>query len=236
LSFGGSNPVAVYAAAGTAGPVRELSDSYTKKTGIQIDNNFASSGTLAKQITNGAEAEIFISANEQWITYLKSNGLLKEGTVQKICSNSLALITQKDSGIKVELSKNYEFRKINSYIISIGDPGYVPVGKYTKQVFDSLGWFGKLQDNFILAKDVSSVLKYVELGEADLGIVYSTEAALSDKVKILQIIPQTLHEPINFYIAIVKGASAEAENFYRYILGNEGKDLFKRKGFIVEDD
>ena len=181
--------IRLFAAAGTMLPTNEICNLFEIENNTVIERNFAASGALARQIKAGAEADLYISANKEWIDYLIENELITKNKISIIAKNKLVIICKKDANFKIDFSKDFDIKSSINDNISIGDPKYVPVGKYAKQALDSLGWFNQIQNRIILAKDVTSVLHYVEMGECDWGIVYYSEAIKSNKIKIAYEIP-----------------------------------------------
>jgi len=228
----GDSTVKIFAAAGTMLPTNAICNEYEKQFNIKIDRNFAASGALARQIEAGADADIFISANKQWIDFLVENNLLIQNNISDLAKNNLVVICSKDRDIKIEFVNNFDIKSSVKERIAIGDTKYVPVGKYAKQVLDTLGWYGKIENQIILAKDVTSVLHYVELGECDWGIVYYSEAIKSDKVKIAYEIPNDLYNPIIFYIGLLN-ENQKSKKLYWYFKSDEMQEIFKKYGFIT---
>ncbi len=227
-----TSSLTIFAAAGTRLATVALCDSFCKGKEITIEKNFASSGTLARQIYNGAKADIFISANKDWIDYLIDNDIVDKNSIEHVASNSLVIITHNKSGLTSTDLDNLLLKNVpTEQLIAIGDPSYVPVGKYTKKALESLGCYSQLKNNLILSKDVSSVLKYVELGECDWGVVYYTEALLSDHVKIIKELPDSLHKPIRFYMGNLNASYKLANDFSKATIGSLGKTVFKNYGF-----
>lgn len=235
---GQNKQLSIYAAAGTRAANEELAKQFTANEACAIVANYASSGTLARQIANGAECDIFISANKQWIDFLLEKDVLLANSVQVIARSSLVVITPLNSAvIPPVFSAKTDAPTPENENIAIGNPESVPVGKYTKMVFDSLGCFDKLSPNLVLCKDVSSVRHYVELGECNWGIVYYTEAVQSKKIKIVYEIPEELHQPINFYLAIHKNANlSESEKYIEFISSFKGQEILENFGFITDEE
>ena len=228
--------VQIFAAAGTRLATEELCDRYEKAGNVKVSRNFASSGTLARQIASGAEADVFVSANKQWIEFLKEKGLLTDGSVYRIAGNALVLIAPKGAAPMVPtFDKVFDIGAAIKDKIVIGDPSYVPVGKYAKAAFDNLGWFEKIQNKMIMAKDVSSALNYVALGEVDWGVVYRSEAIASNRVEIIATIPATLHNPIEFFVADLKKQNPEARPLSKLFRSKEGLSIFLKHGFLEID-
>jgi len=156
--------ISLFAAAGTMLHCNEICDSIISHYNLNIEKNYAASGSLARQIQAGAQADIFISANKQWIDFLSDNELILENSISEIAGNKLVVICPIGKKLELDFSKQFDIRSTISNNISIGEPQYVPAGKYAKQALDSLHWFDKIRDKIILAKDVTSVVHYVELG------------------------------------------------------------------------
>ncbi|MBU8893538.1 MAG: molybdate ABC transporter substrate-binding protein [Bacteroidales bacterium] len=234
--IGHTKPLSVqlFAATATVLPSNEICNSFESYNNIETERNFAASGALARQIKAGAEADIYISANKQWIDYLYDNKILVENSISEIAYNKLVVICPSNKHIKLEFSKEFDFKSTIIDKIAIGDPKYVPVGKYAKQVLDSLEWYNSIQNKIVLAKDVTSVLHFVEMGECDWGIVYYSEAIKSDKIKIVCDIPQDLYDPIIFYIALLEG-NQNAMELYKYFKSHTAKEIFNKYGFITSN-
>ncbi|MBI9053145.1 MAG: molybdate ABC transporter substrate-binding protein [Bacteroidales bacterium] len=223
----------VFAAAGTMLPVNDICNSFEINQNNNTNRNFAASGALARQINAGAEADIYISANKQWIDFLIQNNLVNKENVSEFAYNKLVLITSVDNDVYIDFTQDFDIETAIKDKISIGNPKYVPVGKYAKQMFDSLNWYNQIRDKIILAKDVTSVLHYVELGECDWGIVYYSEAIKSDKVKIAYEIPQNLYSPITFYIGLLNDCDKN-RNLYNYFKGDQSKGILEKYGFTIQ--
>ncbi len=226
------NKIIIFSASGSRIAVDEICNVFEKNTKIRILRNYASSGILARQIENGAHCDLFISANKQWIEYLQKNKLIKCNQTHIIAQNSLVVVTPKKSNRKkFPLKTKYSPNNFSGDIIAIGNPAFVPVGKYTKEVLEKLHWYQSLINKAILAKDVSSVLHYVELGECDWGIVYYTEAIQSSKVKILSSISKAMHSEINFYIAQTTSSHPAAIELNKIFIEEIGQSIFAKYGF-----
>jgi len=208
-------PVRVFAAASLTDVLGELAHDEA------LELNLASSSTLAKQIEAGADFDVFISANEQWMDAVEKAGLLRPGSRIDLLRNRLAVIRPK--GGAATLGSDFTGR------LAVGDPAHVPAGIYAKQALDKLG----LHPQLLPGEDVRAALRYVELGEAELGIVYATDARASDKVEIVELIDESLHDPVVYPAALAKGASPTAERWFEHLCGDTARAVFQGHGFDV---
>lgn len=189
--FAADTELTVDAAASTTGPLLKISEMFKAETGITIKTSFASSGVLARQIEQGAPADIFISASKKWADYAEEKDLLKEGTRKNFLTNTLVLIKPLDTAglADFEFKAEYDFPAKLDGRLSIGNPEHVPAGKYAQQSLTALGWWEPLQDKLILSKDVRSALRVVEAAEAEYGIVYGSDAKKSEKIEVAGVFP-----------------------------------------------
>lgn len=224
----------VFCAAGLTDVITELSEIYEFEHNINIQLNFASSGTLARQIEHGAQPSIYISANEKWIDYLADLKMLIPESKQKIAGNSLVVIVPEDSMLD-SLSFKKDFAEMSTGRLAMGDPKHVPAGEYAWQAVQNGGYAKHLEKRTIPTKDVRSALMIVELGEAEMGIVYKTDALKSGKVKIVSEIPEGLHSPIGFFASILKDKSdRKTELFYNFLTSKNAKTIWVKHGFKIE--
>jgi molybdate transport system substrate-binding protein len=214
--------ITVFAASSTTEVLKELGRSYTIIHGEQIQFNFASSGTLARQIEAGAPADLFISANERWMDYLAARSLIQTPTRFDLAVNSLVLIAPSDSTMLFD--GTIERR------LAVGELKSVPAGIYAKEALDYMGWFESLKPKLIQGSNVRTVLMYVERGEVDAGIVYVSDALASDKVLIVGTFPKESHTPI-VYSAAACSNSKSTDHFINFLKSTEAKAVFKQYGF-----
>ena len=226
--------VTIFSAAATIIPVTEIADSFSSVYSIGVEKNFAASGILARQIYNGAKADLFISANKEWIDYLVDRNLLIDTLVDKLAENMLVVICHKSKIVNLDFSADFNIKSIIPDKIAIGDPSYVPAGKYAQQALNSLGWYSDIKDRIILTKDVASVLNLVELNECDWGIVYYSEAIKSEKINIIAEIPENLYDPIVFYVALLKNSNKESFIFYDYLKTRQAKEIMSKYGLKTD--
>ena len=177
--------VTVYAAASLTNAINELDVIYEQKNKVQIQTSYAGSSTLAKQIEAGAPADIFISADVQWMDYLQKKQLVSANDRVNLLGNRLVVIAPKARPIKLKIDKSFDFTRVVQGKWCTGDTKSVPVGKYAKQALTSIGWWDKVSTRLVETEDVRAALNFVARGECQLGIVYATDAAISKNVVIV---------------------------------------------------
>ncbi len=225
----------VSAAASMQDAIKEVGEVYQKeKPNTTITYNFGSSGTLTQQIKQGAPVDIFISANEKFINELNKENLLLPETRKNLLKNDVVLIVPNKANI-VNISNFQQLTNSNIKRFSIGEPESVPAGEYAKQVLTSLKIYDQLKPKTVFAKDVRQVLSYVELGNVDAGIVYATDAKISNKVKIVATASENTHKPIIYPVAAIKRTQnpQAAKEFIQFLNGDRAKDTFKKYGFKI---
>jgi molybdate transport system substrate-binding protein len=231
-----SDTVTVFAAASTTNAVTEIGDIFSKRNQERFLPSFASSSTLAKQIENSAPADVYISANVRWMNYLEEKQLIETGTRIDLLSNRIVLIVPGDSGvIQVQLAPGFDLLTIiGDGRLSMGDPDHVPAGIYGKHALESLGVWASIEKRVARSKDVRAALALVERGEAPVGLVYATDAAITNKVKVVGTFPQTCHPPIIYPVAVVAGKRSPAtERFMALLRSSEARAVFEKYGFTV---
>ncbi len=223
--------VTVFAAASTTNAMDEVKAAFTADSGIEVHANYAASSTLAQQIVNGADPHVFLSANVGWADYVESSVTVESR--HSLLSNRLVVIVPADSKLALEKVEDLVGGKVQ--YVALGDPEAVPAGKYAKQALVKLGLWEKLKGRVAAAKDVRHVLTYVETGAAEVGIVYATDAAVSDKVRVVAEIPAELTEPVLYPVVLLKrGAESEsARAFYDFLGGPKAGKIFEKFGFVV---
>ena len=223
--------VTVFAAASLTNAVSDIANAYEKDQHVAIQTSFASSSTLAKQIEKGAPAEIFISADTQWMHYLQDKNLVKAGSSVNLLGNQLVLIAPKGKSFKVEMAKDFNIAAVFSGKLCTGDLASVPAGIYAKQSLKYLNWWDSVKTRIVGMQDVRAALVFVERAECDAGVVYATDARVSSKVETVAVFPAGSHEPILYPLALLNNASHDAVNFYRYLKSEQAKAIFAKYGF-----
>ena len=223
----------ISAAASLTDAMQEIGALYEKANPKEkITYNFGSSGALQSQIQQGAPADIFISAAQKQMNVLEEKNLIKKETRQDLLVNKVVLITAKDS--KTDIQSFQEITKAKH--IALGEPKGVPVGQYAEQIFTKLNILDGIKPKAVYASDVRQVLTWVENNEAEVGVVYATDAAISPKVKIICEAPVGSHKPVIYPAAITtNGKNVEAaKKFMAFLTTQEATDVFKKYGFQVK--
>jgi molybdate transport system substrate-binding protein len=197
----------------------------------KIHFNLGGSGTLQRQIEQGAPVDIFISASPKEMDSLQSQGLLLPGTRRDLVKNSVVLIVPE--GNKA-ISGFQDLTKPAVKTVAIGEPQTVPAGKYAQEVLTHVGIYDQLKPKLVLAKDVRQVLTYIETGNADAGIVYATDAKISKKVTVVATAPENSHSPVVYPAAVIKNSTnpAASKAFLEFLAGEEARAVFGKYGFV----
>ncbi len=227
--------VVVFAAASLKTALDAVNASWKAETGKQATISYAASSALAKQIEGAAPADIFISADLDWMKYLSDRKLTKTGTEVRLLGNRIVLIAPKDSSAKVTIKKGFAIADlIGDGKLAMADVKAVPAGKYGKSALEALGVWGAVEGKVAQAENVRAALKLVSTGEAKLGIVYQTDAASEPGVKILGAFPEETHAPIIYPAGIIASSTkADAAAFLKYLQSAKAKTLFEQQGFTV---
>ena len=226
----------VSAATSLQNVLKDIEPAYRKRIPtVTITYNLGSSGALQQQIEQGAPVDIFISAAPKQMNALQTKGLLLTDTRRNLLKNQVVLIAPKN----VTSISNFKDLKGNSVRkISIGDPESVPAGQYSKEVLTSLNLYNQIQAKLVFAKDVRQVLSYVESGDVDAGLVYITDAKVSDRIKVIATAPESSHAPIIYPVAVLKDSKNPdaAKAFVQFLASEEGKAVFEKYGFSTVRD
>lgn len=226
----------VQAAASLTDVMNTLIEQYEQDHDVDIVPVYASSSTLARQIAQGAPADVYLSANEKWMDWLEAQGEPVQAR-RDLLNNRLALITSEGSDIK-DFTPDRE-HPLARYLkegdrIAVGDPAHVPAGIYTRQAFEQLGEWDTLEPRLARASDVRGALALVERGETPLGVVYATDAMAGEHVHQLGLFPSDSHDPITYPAALIgKDPSPQAQAFLHWLESDEAAGAFKKYGFEV---
>ncbi|MEQ9861791.1 molybdate ABC transporter substrate-binding protein [Pectobacterium cacticida] len=226
--------VTVFAAASLTNALQDIATQYQKEKNVAVVASYASSSTLARQIEQGAPADLFISADQQWMDYAQDKHLMDTTTRYTLLGNELVVIAPKTSAQKnVNIDDKTDWKNLlKGGRLAVGDPDHVPAGIYAKEALQHLKVWDELSPLMARANNVRAAMALVEREEAPLGIVYGSDAVASDKVKVIGTFPATSHKPVEYPMAIVKSRNNAAVNdFYNYLKTPEAAAVFKRYGF-----
>lgn len=203
---------------------------HAENPNVTVQLNLGASGTLQRQIEQGAPVDLFLSASPAEMNALESKNLIVRETRRNLVTNSVVLIVPKGEG---GISHFQDLTKPAVRIIAIGNPQSVPAGKYAEEVLTHFGLYDRLKPKFVLAKDVRAVLTYVETGNADAGIVYETDALTSKAVTVVLTAPPGSHSPVTYPVAVIAGSrnAAAAEAFETFLFGTKASSVFRNYGF-----
>jgi molybdate transport system substrate-binding protein len=226
----------VFAAASLKNALDEIAAAWTKEIGKTAPRiSYGASSALAKQIEQGAPADLFISADLDWMDYVEKKDLIKKDTRVNLLSNKIVLIAPRDSNVAVEIKPGFDLAKaLAGGKLAMANVDSVPAGKYGKAALEKLGAWNGVKDSIAQAENVRAALLLVARGEAPFGIVYSTDAAAEANVKIVGAFPADSHPPIIYPAALTKDAkAADAKAFFDYLKSNKARPAFEKQGFAV---
>ena len=225
-------PITVFGAASLTDVLQDLGDGFTRETAVPVRLSFAASSTLARQIENGAPADVFFSADLAWMDYLQMRALIQTQSRHDMVGNRLVLIAPLDSKVNLKIAPHFMLvQSLGKGRLATGDPDSVPAGRYAQEALTNLGVWGEASERLIRADSVRSALAFVDRGEAPLGIVYETDALVDKSVRVVDVFPADSHKNIVYPIALTANASAEAGKFVAYLRGPAGDLAFKHYGF-----
>jgi molybdate transport system substrate-binding protein len=229
-----TGPVIVFAAASLKNALDEAVASWKKETGKETAMSYAASSALAKQMEQDAPAQIFISADQDWMNYVAGKNLIKADSRFDFLGNKLVLVAPKDSTISLELKSGADLTGVlGAGRLAMGNVDSVPAGKYGKSALEKLGLWESVSGKLAQAESVRAALLLVSRGEAALGIVYQTDAASDPNVKIVAAFPAESHAPIVYPAALTAKASPAAEDLITYLKSAKAAPFFKAQGFVV---
>jgi molybdate transport system substrate-binding protein len=227
--------VLVFAAASLKDALDEANSLFLFENGSGVKVSYGASSALARQIENGAPADVFISADNDWMDYLAERKLIKPDTREKFLGNKLVLVAPANSNVSLTIGPNFPLEQaLGSGRLAIADPAAVPAGKYGKAALEKLGVWGSVAGKLAPAQDVRAALVLVSRGEAPLGIVYQTDAAADKNVKVIATFPESSHPPIVYPMAILANSTNGVTSVYmQYLLSPKAEPFFEKRGFTV---
>jgi molybdate transport system substrate-binding protein len=224
----------VFAAASLNEALTEIAAAWQRAGHPKPLLSFAASSTLARQIEQGAPANLFASADQQWMDYLDQRGLIVRETRRDLLANELVLVVPKDRARAIAIGPGFDLAAVlgRDGRLAVGDPAHVPAGLYAQQALTKLGVWPQAEPRLARAQDVRGALRLVELGEAPAGIVYATDAAASAGVAVAGVFPPDSHERITYPFAVVRsGDSPAARALLDFMTGPEARAIFTKRGF-----
>jgi molybdate transport system substrate-binding protein len=230
---GEANPtITVFAAASLTNVLQELGDAFTKDSAVAVRFSFAASSALARQIENGSPADVFFSADLEWMDYLQKKQLIQINTRHDMLGNQLVLIAPAASTVKLRIEPHFKLAAVlGKDHLATGDPDSVPVGRYAQEALTHLGVWDEVSPGIVRADSVRSALAFVDRGEAALGIVYATDALIDKDVRVVDVFPKDSHKPIIYPAALTNNASPAAAKFLAYLRSPAGDVAFEHYGF-----
>jgi molybdate transport system substrate-binding protein len=227
--------ITVFAAASMKNALVEVDTLFTKQSGIKVVASYAASSTLMKQIEQGAPADVYLSADVDWMDYGIKHNLIKNDTRENLLGNRLVLIAPKDSKIgNVTIAPGFDLAALaGNGRIATGDVRAVPAGLYAKAALEKLGIWSSVESKIAMADNVRAALVLVVRGEAPLGIVYETDAKIDPSLKVIGVFPDDSHPPIIYPVAMTKNSKPDAVQYLAFLTTPEANSVFERYGFRV---
>lgn len=233
-SFGAESEraITVFGAASLTNVLQDLGDAFTKDSSIAVRFSFAASSALARQIENGSRADVFFSADLEWMDYLQARNLIQPATRHDMVGNQLVLIAPVGSKVSLKIEPHFALAAaLGKGRLVTGDPDSVPVGRYAHEALAHFGVWDQIEARLVRADSVRSALAFVDRGEAALGIVYVTDARIDKNVRVVDMFPATSHMPIVYPAALATGAKPDAAKLLAYIRSPAGDLAFQHYGF-----
>jgi molybdate transport system substrate-binding protein len=223
--------ITVFAAASLTNAMKEVASAYKAKSGISVTLSFDASSTLARQIDQGAQADVFLSADTDWMDFLRKNGRIADGTRKDLLGNALVLVAASDAGPAPKIAPHFDLAgALGDGKLAMADPASVPAGRYGKAALSALGVWDSVAPKLVRAENVRVALEYVARGEAPFGIVYATDARVAP-VKVVGVFPENTHPPIVYPVALTRTASPAARDFLAFLSGPQARAIFEKAGF-----
>lgn len=224
----------VFAAASLAEALDEVDRAFTDQTHIGVKTSYAASSVLAKQIEAGARADVFFSADREWMDYLDKRGGVRAGSRHDLLGNRLVLIAPLDSKVQLKIAPGFSLAQaLGGGRLATADPDSVPAGLYARGALTKLGVWEALAPRLARAENVRAALAYVARGEAPLGIVYETDALADKRVRVVDVFPADTHPPIVYPEALTAGAQPEGAQYQAFLQSATARHIFARYGFAM---
>lgn len=223
--------ITVFAAASMTDALQEVGAAFREDTGIATRLSFAASSALARQIESGAPVQAFVSADVEWMDYLAGRKLVDAASRRNVAGNDLVLIAPADRPVTIEIVPGFALAAaLGNGRLAVAEPDSVPAGRYAKAALTTLGVWESVKDRLAPAENVRAALAFVSRGEAPLGIVYRTDAAVDPRVTVVGAFPAGTH-PAIVYPAAAVGQSADGTRYVSYLAGDRAQAILRRHGF-----
>jgi len=224
----------VFAAASLTDSLKQVADIYKSRTGKTVTLSFGASSTLARQIEQGARADIFFSADTEWMDYLAKGGHIATASRKDLLGNQLVLIAAPDAKPAPRIAPGFNLAgALGDGHLALADPASVPAGKYGKAALTALGVWNSVASRVVNAENVRVALEYVARGEAPYGIVYATDAKVAPQVKLAGTFPENTHAPIIYPVALTATAVPDARDFLAFLSSTKARAVFEKAGFSL---
>ena len=222
----------VFAAASLTNVLDEIGTTYAQQTGQPVKFSYAASSALARQLEAGARADVFFSADLEWMDYVQARTLIDRSTRRNVLGNRLVLVAPADSRVELKIAPGFALAPtLGKGRLATGDPDTVPVGKYARSALTSLGVWNDVADKLVRADNVRSALAFIARGETPLGVVYETDANVEKRVRIVDFFPADSHPPIVYPVAVTAQARPAARQFVEFLQSAAAREAFKKYGF-----
>lgn len=222
----------VFAAASLTNVLDEVGTAYTQQTQQKVKFSYAASSALARQLEAGARADVFFSADLEWMDYVQARNLVDRATRRNVLGNRLVLVAPADSKIELKIAPGFALAAaLGTGRLATGDPESVPVGKYARSALTSLGVWNDVADKLVRADNVRSALAFIARGETPLGIVYETDARVEKRVRVVDFFPADSHPPIVYPVAVTAQATPGARQFVEFLQSAAAQSAFEKYGF-----
>jgi len=223
----------VFAAASLTNVLAELTPAWEESSGVSVKLSFAASSVLARQIEAGGAADVFVSADQEWMDYLANRGLIDARTRRDLAGNRLVLVAPAGSRISLDIRPGFELAAtLAGGRLAIGDPEIVPAGRYARAALTTLGVWGSVSHRLVRAENVRAAMTYVARGEAPLGIVYATDAQIEKKIRVVDTFPDNSHAPITYPAAATAIAGPTAASYLASLASGQAARIWKKYGFV----
>ncbi|MBV9344577.1 MAG: molybdate ABC transporter substrate-binding protein [Gammaproteobacteria bacterium] len=231
---GADHPLLVFAAASLSDVLEQVDAAYTRGSGVDVRASYAASSLLAKQIEAGAGADVFISADEEWMDYLQQRSDVRAATRRDLLGNALVLIAPRNSPVHLAIQPGVALSAaLGDGRLAMADPDTVPAGRYGAAALRSLGLWDGVSARIARAENVRAALAYVARGETPLGVVYRTDAQSEPRVSVVGVFPGYTHPPIHYPVALTARAGPTAGRYLDFLRSATARAFFRRAGFEI---